>query len=73
MHDETAVKLTDAIIRQSATNERVSSALERLEARMAIQPSAPMFEPRTLIARAILVSGVAALVGACTALAWAQL
>jgi hypothetical protein len=73
MHDETAVKLTDAIIRQSVTNELVVGALERLEARMAVQPSAPMFDPRTLVVKTILVCSVASLVGSVTALAWAAL
>jgi hypothetical protein len=73
MHDDTAVKLTDAIIRQSATNEHVVAALERLEARMAVQPSAPLFDPRMLVIRTVLVCSVASLVGSCTALAWAAL
>jgi hypothetical protein len=72
MQDETATKLTDAIIRQSALLERNCGALDRLEKRLAIQPGAPL-DPRTLVARTILVAGLAALVGACTALAWAGL
>lgn len=70
MQDEITTKLTNAIIGQSTSNERVVAALDRLEARMAVQPSAPMFDPRTLIARAILVASAGALVGSCTALAW---
>lgn len=73
MQDDTATKLTDAIIRQSAQLERNSACLERLEQRLAVQPSAPLFDPRTLVARAVLVASVAALVGACTALAWVGL
>jgi len=70
MQDEIAVKLTDAIVQQSVLLERNSRALEALEHRMAVQPSAPLFDPRTLVVRAILVAGVSALVGATVALAW---
>jgi hypothetical protein len=80
MQDEIAVKLVNAAVQQSTTNEHVCAALDRntravecLESRMAVQPSAPLLEPRTIVARTILVTGVAALVGACTALAWVGL
>lgn len=73
MQDEIAVKLTDAIVQQSVLLERNSRALEALDARMAVQPSAPLFDPRTLVVRAVLVAGVSALIGACTALAWVGL
>ncbi|HEX6239949.1 MAG TPA: hypothetical protein VFZ61_03610 [Polyangiales bacterium] len=70
MQEETARRIADGLIKQSTTNEQLTAAVRQLEHRLAIQPAAPLFDPRTLIPRAILVAAVAALVGSCTALAW---
>lgn len=53
-------KLTDAVVRQSSTNERVAAALDRLGSGM----------PKPSVAAFIVVVGLSALVGSMTALAW---
>jgi hypothetical protein len=73
MEDKFAQQLTDAIVKQSTQLERNSTALERFESRLATQISISLVDARTLLVTAIIVVGSSALVGACTALAWAGL
>jgi hypothetical protein len=61
---------TDAVIHQSASSEKVAAVLERLEARLAIQDSAPIVDPKVLTAKLVVTAAVAALVASCTVLAW---
>ena len=60
MTDEVAIKLTNAIVHQSTTNERLAAVLERYERGL----------PRPSVAVLIVVVGLSSLVGSMTALAW---
>lgn len=75
MQDEIAVKLTNAIVHQSATSEQVVEELKLL--RGALQASPNLIErltagrPRHALAALIVVVSLSALVGSAVALAWA--
>jgi hypothetical protein len=64
---------TDAVIRQSTTNEQLAAVMERLEARLAVQSTSPIDDPRIVALKLVVVAAVAALVASCTALAWGAL
>lgn len=73
MTDEHAVKLTDAIVRQSATSEQVATELARLRAVLAGTPHVierVAGRPRSALVALIVVVSLSALVGSAVALAW---
>lgn len=74
MQDEIAVKLTNAIVQQSATSEQVATELQQLRHVLAGTPN--LIErivagrPRYALAALIVVVSLSALVGSAVALAW---
>lgn len=76
MTDEHAVKLTDAIVRQSATSEQVAVELAQLRSVLAGTPNVlervAAGRPRYALAALIVVVSLSALVGSAVALAWAS-
>ena len=76
MQDEIAVKLTNAIVHQSATSEQVAVELAQLRAVLAGTPNVlervAAGRPRYALAALIVVVSLSALVGSAVALAWAS-
>lgn len=74
MNDDIAVKLTNAIVRQSATSEQVATELEKLRGVLAGSPNVieriTAGRPGHALAALIVVVSLSALIGSAVALAW---
>jgi len=74
VNDDIAVKLTNAIVRQSATSEQVATELEKLRGVLAGSPNVieriTAGRPGHALAALIVVVSLSALIGSAVALAW---